>query len=176
MSGARSGGANGLTFGHIFFAERLPNLPDSCAVIHGLDSTNVNRHDIARALIKGIVIGLARGMQRLVDFGISADELRISGGGAKSATMLQIVSDIFGLPVVGFKMIDGAALVLRSKQPKLIVKWKEKALQLKKIVNSTVKTDSKAPAEPRKENKTFYAESRERHIDFARKLASSGYL
>jgi len=36
--------------------------------------------------------------------------LRITGGGAKSATMRQIVSDIFGLPVVGFKVGEGAAL------------------------------------------------------------------
>jgi xylulokinase len=48
-------------------------------------------------------------MERLVDLGISADELRISGGGAKSATMRQIVSDIFGLPVIGFKISEGAA-------------------------------------------------------------------
>jgi sugar (pentulose or hexulose) kinase len=44
-------GANGLTFPP-YFSERLRNFPDSCAVIHGLDSTNVNRHDIARALIE----------------------------------------------------------------------------------------------------------------------------
>src|SRR5207247_10394653 len=78
-------GANGLTFLPYFDGERLPNLPNGCGVIHGLNSSNTNRHDIARALIEGIVVGLAQGMKRLVDLAIRTDELRITGGGAKSA-------------------------------------------------------------------------------------------
>ena len=42
----------------------------AAAVIHGLNSINTNRHDIARALIEGIVVGLAQGMNRLVELGI----------------------------------------------------------------------------------------------------------
>src|SRR5881394_895431 len=103
-------GANGLTLLPYFYGERLPNLPNGSAVIHGLNSGNTNRHDIARALIEGIVIGLAEGMNRLIGLGIEAKELRITGGGAKSASMRQIVADIFGLPVSGFKMAEGGAL------------------------------------------------------------------
>src|SRR5207247_330049 len=68
-------GANGLTFLPYFYGERLPNLPNGSAVIHGLNSSNTNRHDIAQALIEGIVIGLAQGMNRLIGLGIEAAEI-----------------------------------------------------------------------------------------------------
>ena len=169
-------GTNGLTFLPYFFRKRLPNLPDSCAVIHGSHSTNLNRHDIARALIEGIVIGLAHGIQRLVDFGISADEFESAVVGPISATMRQIVSDIFGLPVIGFTIAEGAALDAAVQAAWGYCQIEGQPLPLEKIVNSADKTDSKTPAEPRKENETFCAELREQYADFARKLACSGYL
>lgn len=169
-------GANGLTFMPYFFGERLPDLPDSCAVIHGLNSTNTNRHDVARALIEGIVIGIAQGLQRLADLGISADELRITGGGSKSATMRQIVSDIFGLPVIGFKVAEGAALGSAIQAAWTYCQTKGEPLPLKKTVNAAVKPDGKTRAETRKENAAIYAELRERLADPTWKLASGDYL
>ena len=169
-------GANGLTFLPFFDGERLPNLPNGCGVIHGLNSNNTNRHDIARALIEGIVVGLAQGMKRLVDLGIHADELRIIGGGAKSATMRQIVSDIFEMPVMGVKITEGAALGAAIQAAWTYGQTKGDPLPLEKIVKSAVKADRKTRAEPRKENETPYAELRGRHADLTRKLASSGYL
>jgi sugar (pentulose or hexulose) kinase len=90
--------------------------------------------------------------------------------------MRQIVSDIFGLPVIGFKITEGAALGPAIRAAWTYCQTKGKPLALEKIVNSAVKTASKTRAEPRKQNETFCAELRERHADFARKLASSGYL
>jgi xylulokinase len=169
-------GANGLTFLPYFDGERLPNLPNGCGMIHGLNSSNTNCHDIARALIEGIVVGLAQGMKRLVDLGIRADELRITGGGTKSATMRQIVSDIFGLPVMGFKVGEGAALGAAIQAAWTYGQTRGDPMPLEKIVKSAVKTDRKTRAEPRKENESLYAELRGRHADLAQKLASGGYL
>jgi xylulokinase len=169
-------GANGLTLLPYFYGERLPNLPNGSAVIHGLNSRNTNRHDIARALIEGIVIGLAQGMNRLIGLGVEAKELRITGGGAKSASMRQIVADIFGLPVIGFKIAEGGALGAAIQAGWTYCQTKGEPLQLEKIVKSAVKTDRKTRAEPRKENKALYAELRGRHADLTRKLATSGYL
>jgi xylulokinase len=169
-------GANGLTLLPYFYGERLPNLPNGSAVIHGLNSRNTNRHDIARALIEGIVIGLAQGMNRLIDLGVEAKELRITGGGAKSASMRQIVADIFGLPVIGFKIAEGGALGAAIQAGWTYCQTKGEPLQLEKIVKSAVKTDRKTRAEPRKENQALYAELRGRHADLTRKLATSGYL
>jgi xylulokinase len=169
-------GANGLMFLPYFDGERLPNLPNGCGVIHGLNSTNTNRQDIARALIEGIVVGLAQGMKRFVELGIRADELGITGGGAKSATVRQVVSDLFGLPVVGFKTGEGAALGAAIQAAWTYGQTRGDPMPLEKIVKSAVKTDRKTRAEPRKENETIYAELRGRHADLTQKLASSGYL
>jgi len=169
-------GANGLTFLPYFHGERLPNLPNGTAVIHGLNSSNTNRHDIARALVEGIVIGLAQGMNRLISLGIEAKELRITGGGAKSAGMRQVIADVFGLPVIGLKVVEGAALGAAIQAGWTYSQTKGEPLQLEKIVKSAVKTDRKMRAEPRKENRELYADLRGRHADLTRKLASSGYL
>ena len=169
-------GANGLTFLPYFDGERLPNLPNGAAVIHGLNSSNTNGHDIARALIEGIVIGLAQGMNRLISLGIEAKELRITGGGAKSASMRQIVADVFGLPVIGLKVVEAAALGAAIQACWTYCQTKGEPLQLKKIVKSAARTDRKTRAEPRKENQALYVDLRGRHADLTRKLASSGYL
>jgi xylulokinase len=169
-------GANGLTFLPYFYGERLPNLPNGTALIHGLNSSNTNRHDIARALIEGIVIGLAQGMKRLIGLGIEPKELHITGGGAKSASMRQIVADIFGLPAIGFKAVEAGALGAAIQAGWTYCQTKGEPLQLEKIVKLAVKTDRKTRAEPRKENQALYAELRGRHADLTRKLASSGYL
>jgi xylulokinase len=169
-------GANGLMFLSYFYGERLPNLPNGVAVIHGLNSSNTTRHDIARALIEGIVIGLAQGMNRLTGLGIEVKELRITGGGAKSASMRQIVADIFGLPVIGFKVVEGAALGAAIQAAWTYCQTTGEPLQLDKIVKSAVRTDRKTRAEPRKENQALYADLRGRHADLTRKLAGSGYL
>ena len=126
-------------------------------------------------LIEGIVIGLAQGANRLIGLGIVAEELRITGGGAKSANMRQIVADVFGLPVIGSKAVEGAALGCDSGGLDLLSD-EGRAASAERIVKSAVKTDRKTRAEPRKENHALYADLRGRHADLTRKLASSGYL
>lgn len=86
--------------------------------------------------------------------------------------MRQIDSDIFGLPVIGFTITEGAALHAAWTYSQT----EREPLPLDKIVNSAVKRDGKTHAEPPKENAGAYAKLRERHADLARKLASSGYL
>src|SRR5438270_2648224 len=169
-------GANGLMFLPYFDGERLPNLPNGCGVIHGLNSSNTNRHDIARALIEGIVVAQAQGMKRLVELGIRADELRITGGGAKSATVSQIVSELFGLPVVGVKRRERAAIEVTVRVACTYGQTGGDPMPLEKIVKSAVKTDRKTRAEPGKEKETIYAELSGRHADLTQKMANSGYL
>jgi hypothetical protein len=78
--------------------------------------------------------------------------------------------------VVGFKMVEGAALGAAIQAGWTYCHTNGEPLQLEKIVKTAVKTDRKTRAEPRKENQGLYAELRGRHADLTRKLASSGYL
>ena len=174
--GESAPGAGGIIFLPYLQGERLPDLPNASGVFHGLNLENTNRRDIGRAVIEGIVIGLARGLKRLADLGQIADELRITGGGGKSPIARQIVADVFGMPVIGFKTWESGALGAAIHAAWTYCRVKGTPLSLEKIVKSTVKIDRKTRAEPRKENTTLYAELRGRHTDITRKLAAGGYL
>ena len=101
---------------------------------------------------------------------------RIAAIDIGSNSVRQIVADVFGLPAVGFKVVEGAALGAAVQAGWTHCQTKGEPLQLEKIVKSAVKTDRKTRAEPRKENQALYADLRGRHADLTRKLASSGYL
>ena len=47
---------------------------------------------------------------QIAALGVKAKEIRVTGGGAKSAVWRQIMADIFGVPVVGMVEDEGAAL------------------------------------------------------------------
>ena len=49
-------------------------------------------------------------MRRLALLGIRAREIRVTGGGARSAAWRQIMADVFGVPVVAMVEDEGAAL------------------------------------------------------------------
>src|ERR1700690_63743 len=50
------------------------------------------------------------GLRRLAALGVKAREIRVTGGGAKSAVWRQIMADVFGVSVVGMAAGEGAAL------------------------------------------------------------------
>jgi xylulokinase len=74
---------------------------------------NSNPADIARAMIEGMLSGLADAVQSLVDLGVDIKRVLIIGGAAKNPAVGQIASALFGRPVVippaGEYVADGAA-------------------------------------------------------------------
>jgi sugar (pentulose or hexulose) kinase len=50
------------------------------------------------------------GLRRLADLGIKPKEIRVTGGGARSAAWRQIMADVFGVQVVAMVEDEGAAL------------------------------------------------------------------
>ena len=74
---------------------------------------NSNPADIARAMIEGMLSGLADAVQSLVDLGVEIKRVLIIGGAAKNPAVGQIASALFGRPVVippaGEYVADGAA-------------------------------------------------------------------
>lgn len=55
-------------------------------------------------------MGMNYGLRRLAKLGVKAREIRVTGGGAKSAVWRQLMADIFGVPVVAMVEDEGAAL------------------------------------------------------------------
>ena len=106
-------GAHGLTLLPYFEGERTPNRPDATGVFSGMTIANSNPADIARAMIEGMLSGLADAVQSLVDLGVDIKRVLIIGGAAKNPAVGQIASALFGRPVLippaGEYVADGAA-------------------------------------------------------------------
>jgi xylulokinase len=132
--------------------------------------------EIARAVVEGITMGLAYGMKRIIDLGVDPTELRLTGGGSRSAVWQQIVADVFGYPVVALKISEAAALGGAIQAAWTHCQVKGRPIALEKLVRNLVKIDKKSRKEPRKNNRTLYTDLRARQNDLTRKLAAGGYL
>ena len=106
-------GAHGLTLLPYFEGERTPNRPTATGVFSGMNIANSNPADIARAMIEGMLSGLADAVAALVDLGVDIKRVLIIGGAAKNPAVGQIASALFGRPVLippaGEYVADGAA-------------------------------------------------------------------
>lgn len=102
--------AGGLALLPYLAGERTPNIPDGTGVLFGLNAKTFTPAHIARAAMEGVTLGMNHGLRRLVALGIKPKEIRVTGGGAKTAVWRQIMADIFGVPVVGMLEDEGAAL------------------------------------------------------------------
>lgn len=108
--GQTPAGADGLRLLPYFAGERTPNLPGGTGVLFGLNARTLTAGHLARAAMEGVTLGMNFGLQRLVELGVKAKEIRVTGGGARAAGWRQIMADIFGVPVVAMVEDEGAAL------------------------------------------------------------------
>ncbi|MBI2496595.1 MAG: xylulokinase, partial [Opitutae bacterium] len=107
---AAPAGASGLTLLPYLDGERTPNVPRGTGVLYGLNRRTLMPGHLARAAMEGVSLGMNYGLRRLEQLGIKPKEIRLTGGGAKSAAWRQIMADIFGVPVVAMVEDEGAAL------------------------------------------------------------------
>ena len=103
-------GSEGLTFLPYLQGERTPNLPNGCGVLHGMTTSNITPAHLARAAMEGVTLGMAYGLRRMESLGLKPTEIRLTGGGSRSAVWRQMLADIFGYPVVTMESSEGAAL------------------------------------------------------------------
>jgi xylulokinase len=92
-------GSNGIAFLPFFNGERTPNLPYGKASIMGITAANCSRENIARAALESAIFGMRGGFEAFNKLGFKAREIRIIGGGSKSALWRQMTADIMNLPV-----------------------------------------------------------------------------
>jgi xylulokinase len=102
-------GADGLLFLPFIDGERVPVLPRASGVYFGLNRTTFNAGHMARALIEGTVFNLGYGLSRMRSLGFNPRQLRATGGGAKSRLWLQVVADVFRIPVETLEEQEAAA-------------------------------------------------------------------
>ncbi|MEL7536549.1 MAG: xylulokinase [Pseudomonadota bacterium] len=103
-------GSDGLITVPFFNGERTPNLPNAKGIIVGIDSHNLVAGNLLRSQVEGATFALRFGIDELAALGRPAEEIVLTGGGARSATWRQIVADVCGVPVVVPASDEGAAL------------------------------------------------------------------
>ncbi len=103
-------GSGGLLFLPYLNGERTPNLPAATGMFHGLTTTTMAPSYMARAVMEGVTLGLAYGLNRFRSLGIKPTEIRLTGGGSKSSVWRQMCADVFGVSTVCLKSAEGAAL------------------------------------------------------------------
>ncbi len=169
-------GAGGIQFLPYLLGERTPNLPKGSGLFRGLTTANMTPDFMARAVVEGVSLGLAYGMLRFKDLGIVPDEVRLTGGGSRSAVWRQIAADVLGLPAVALMVTEGAALGAAIHAAWTYCRVKGKPLNLEKLVDDLVIVDKKSRVAPRKETQSLYRDLLLRQIDLTRKLKTGGYL
>ena len=96
---AAPAGAHGLTLLPYLDGERTPNRPNATGTLAGL-RTSHDRADLARAAVEGIIHGLLDGLDALHARGVGRDgRLVLTGGGARSRAVRQVLADLSGRPV-----------------------------------------------------------------------------
>ncbi len=106
-------GAHGLTLLPYFEGERTPNRPKATGVFAGMNLSNSNQEDIARAMVEGMLAGLADAVDSLVALGVGVNRILLIGGAAKNPAVPVIASALFGrevlVPPAGEYVANGAA-------------------------------------------------------------------
>jgi xylulokinase len=102
-------GCDGLTFLPYLSGERTPhNDPHARGAWAGLTLAHGRQH-LARSIFEGATFGLKEGFDALQKLGARADELRVNGGGSKSAFWLQMLADVFEVPCTTLAVDEGPA-------------------------------------------------------------------
>ncbi len=92
-------GAEGLVFLPYLTGERSPhNDPRARGCWLGLSRRHERRH-LARAVVEGVCFALRDLVDAAIDLGCAAQEIRVAGGGARSALWLRVLADVLARPV-----------------------------------------------------------------------------
>jgi xylulokinase len=92
-------GAGGLTLLPYLDGERTPDRPSATGVLAGIRS-DVDRGQLARAAVEGVICGLLDGLDALAAFAPADGRLILVGGGARSHAYRQVLADLSGRAVL----------------------------------------------------------------------------
>jgi xylulokinase len=102
-------GADGVLFLPYLQGERTPHAdPDARGAFVGL-SLQHGRGALVRAVLEGVAYGLRDSLELLRELGVSPNDGRASGGGARSRLWLEIVASALGLPLELTAVDEGSA-------------------------------------------------------------------
>jgi xylulokinase len=102
-------GAEGLLFLPYLTGERSPHLdPRARGAFVGLTARH-GRAELTRAVMEGVVLSMRAGLEVMRALGTAVDDVRATGGGARSPLWLQLQADIYGRPIHRTAVDEGPA-------------------------------------------------------------------
>lgn len=88
-------GCDGLTFLPYLSGERSPhNDPTARGAWAGLTLSH-GTAEVSRSVLEGVTFGLRDSLEKLKMLGVNCQEIRVTGGGAKSRFWVQMIADVF---------------------------------------------------------------------------------
>ncbi|MCF6313157.1 MAG: xylulokinase, partial [Verrucomicrobiales bacterium] len=169
-------GAQGLQFLPYLTGERTPNLPDASGVIHGLTVENMTAGNVGRAAMEGATLGLAYGLKRFRELGMSPSEIRMTGGGSNSAAWRQIAANVFGVSVVALATAEGAGLGAAIQVAQLVLRENGGDDSYVSLTDRLVKLDESTRCQPEPQWVEFYEEKLNCQIKLTLCLKQAGLL
>jgi xylulokinase len=92
-------GSEGLLFLPYLTGERTPHLdPKARGAFFGLTSRHTLGH-MTRAVMEGVVFSLRDSMEIMRELGVPVEEVRATGGGARSPLWRRLQADVYGVPI-----------------------------------------------------------------------------
>jgi xylulokinase len=102
-------GAEGLIFLPYLTGERTPHKdPFAKGAFIGLSLRHTRAH-MARAVLEGVAYGMRDSLEIMREMGVPIEQVRASGGGARSAVWRQIQADVNKAPLVLINVDEGPA-------------------------------------------------------------------
>jgi len=163
-------GAGGLSLLPYFDGERTPNLPRGTGVLAGLNRTTLSSANLARAALEGVTLNMNYGLRRLTALGIKPREIRLTGGGARSAAWRQLMADVFGVPVVAMVEDEGAALGGALQAAWCVALREGRKAKLTDFTAGTVALDERTRCTPAAKNRALYRGLQAKHDELSRTL------
>jgi xylulokinase len=107
---AAVGSSNGLYFLPHLAGERTPYMdPNSKAMFYGLTLDHDLGH-MTRAVMEGVAFSLRQGLEIMRELGAPLERVVASGGGTRHPLWLQLMADIFNLPIYATQVVEAAAV------------------------------------------------------------------
>ena len=156
-------GCEGVVMLPYFNGERTPNYPHGKGCLMGFDLENMTERNISRAALESAIFGLKLGLDAFEALGYTAKEVRLIGGGAKSAVWRQMVADVCNLPVMVPKIKEAAAFGAVLQALWSLSHTQGTPLSISDIVEEHVQLERVSACQPIQSNLKAYEEAYEKY-------------
>ncbi len=166
-------GCDGLILVPYFEGERTPNVPDGTGVWFGFRPKTASSAHFARAAMEGATMGLGYGLNRMKQLGLSPSEIRLTGGGSKSALWRRIVANVFNTSVVCTREAEGAAFGAAIQARWAVERQSDANFPVAEIVRQWVMPDEETRCYPDSETVERYEKLQQLHNEVSRELRTA---